>query len=306
MQSGEGDSMNDEKVAEVRDGGMQSGEGDSMNDEKVAEVNDADDAPTRRQAPKSKKQASNMSFKHRLIDVWYQILECAFAPGCYYIGKDVADKMPLQRCQPRLSSVPVTILPSEASRIAILSEKKKSFGVDVSLMLHPGPAFGNSVVSHRVLGSMLYFFKPIPIEGSPVKIALGRRSFCENDTVVFDGTVPSEEHSVNVPNVNVPNYIASALRSAQFYSEQQERVACCLSSPYSSGEPIVKTEKTDNGDGTSKLKIDVSDSIVKALALLGRAPSPTCPACGGITIDEGPSNGRCKCVKTDKPAGEVK
>jgi hypothetical protein len=36
-------------------------------------------------------------------------------------------------------------------------------------------------------------------------------------------------------------------------------------------------------------------------ALLGRPPSPTCAVCGGITVDEGPSNGRCNCPKADSP-----
>jgi hypothetical protein len=36
-------------------------------------------------------------------------------------------------------------------------------------------------------------------------------------------------------------------------------------------------------------------------ALLGRPPSPTCDVCGGITVETGPSNGRCKCPKASSP-----
>lgn len=36
-------------------------------------------------------------------------------------------------------------------------------------------------------------------------------------------------------------------------------------------------------------------------ALLGRPPSPTCARCGGITVDEGPLNGRCNCRNTERP-----
>ena len=55
---------------------------------------------------------------------------------------------------------------------------------------------------------------------------------------------------------------------------------------------------------TIKFKSDTrSQASVTHLfdALLGRPPSPTCAKCGGITVDEGPSNGRCKCAKTDSP-----
>jgi len=31
-------------------------------------------------------------------------------------------------------------------------------------------------------------------------------------------------------------------------------------------------------------------------ALLGRPKSPTCAKCGGVTVDEGPSAGRCNCA----------
>jgi len=34
-------------------------------------------------------------------------------------------------------------------------------------------------------------------------------------------------------------------------------------------------------------------------ALLGKEPPPTCETCGGITVEEGPSAGRCKCQKSD-------
>jgi len=55
---------------------------------------------------------------------------------------------------------------------------------------------------------------------------------------------------------------------------------------------------------TLKFKSDTrSQASVTHLfdALLGRPPSPTCAKCGGITVNEGPSNGRCKCAKADSP-----
>lgn len=53
---------------------------------------------------------------------------------------------------------------------------------------------------------------------------------------------------------------------------------------------------------TLKFKSDTrSQASVTHLfdALLGRPPSPTCAKCGGITVDEGPSNGRCQCAKAN-------
>ena len=32
-------------------------------------------------------------------------------------------------------------------------------------------------------------------------------------------------------------------------------------------------------------------------ALLGREPTPTCPKCGGVTTETGPSAGWCNCEK---------
>ena len=55
---------------------------------------------------------------------------------------------------------------------------------------------------------------------------------------------------------------------------------------------------------TIKFKSDTrSQASVTHLfdALLGRSPSPTCAKCGGITVDKGPSNGRCKCAKANSP-----
>lgn len=54
---------------------------------------------------------------------------------------------------------------------------------------------------------------------------------------------------------------------------------------------------------TIKFKSDTrSQASVTHLfdAMLGRPQSPTCETCGGITVDKGPSNGRCKCAKDDR------
>ena len=39
-------------------------------------------------------------------------------------------------------------------------------------------------------------------------------------------------------------------------------------------------------------------------AMAGNGELPTCDDCGGITVEEGPTKGRCTCNAKPEPAGE--
>lgn len=236
-------------------------------------------------SPKFQKKAGNLSLLEKIADRWYRFLERIFAPGCYYIGKDVASKLP--RPDLNLGKIP--------SRLVVNSEAASaSFGVNVVLMLLPGMIFGNAVVIVPFRRWRLCFFRPISMEGSPVKIALGRRSFVEGDTIVLDGTIPASNTGEYAYALNVPNYIAKTLRSLTFWfgttakyqpcgvrrilatdgaksaiaasSEHIfEYVNCRLSSSCSRGESVVSCVLSDKGDGTAELKVMCASRIVKVL-----------------------------------------
>ena len=199
------------------------------------------------------KQASNLSFRDRLADSWYRFLERTFAPGCYYIGSDV--KIP---DYPRTKDIDCP------SKLTITSEKKNaSFGVDIELVVRFGSIFRDAVETHKILGKKLVFFRPIHIENSSVRIALGRRSFIENDTVVLQGSISKD---VVTYGLNIPGDIIQVLRNTEFhFKNSKEYVSSSYQSEttYPAGKLV--SWELEEGNGTSNLKISVDDLITNVI-----------------------------------------
>ena len=205
------------------------------------------------------KQASNLSFRDRLADSWYRFLERTFAPGCYYIGSDYGAALCCGKAYGMDGEEIVT-----PSQLTISSEKKNaSFGIDIELVVKFGSIFRDAVETHKILGKKLVFFRPIHIENSSVRIALGRRSFIENDTVVLQG---STSEDVVAYGLNIPGDITQVLRNTEFHFLKNKEY---VSSFYWS-EPIYPAGKLvswelEEVNGTSNLKINVDDLITNVI-----------------------------------------
>ena len=208
-----------------------------------------------KRVPKRKKQVGNLSFNERLVDLWYRFLERTFAPGCYYIGQDV-----------KIPDYPKTKDIDCPSQITITSEKKNaSFGLDIELFLRSGSVFRDAVETRKILWKTLVFFKPIPIANSSVRIALGRRCFIENDTIVIQG--PTQDYTASYA-LNVPGDIADVLRIIEIGFLNKRESISCQRLGYGVGTTagkMVRWEIEEGKDGTSNLKIIVDDSNKKVM-----------------------------------------
>jgi hypothetical protein len=218
-----------------------------------------EESPNQRRVPKFEKQASNLSFRERLVDSWYRFLERTFAPGCYYIGSDYGAALCCGKAYGMDGEEIVT-----PSQLAISSEKKNaSFGVDIELVVKFGSIFRDAVETHKILSKKLVFFRPIHIEDSSVRIAIGKRSFIENDTVVLKG---STNEDVVTYGLNIPGDIMQILRNTEFHFKNNKEY---VSSSYQS-EPTYPAGKLvswelEEVNGTSNLKINVDDLITELI-----------------------------------------
>jgi len=151
---------------------------------------------------------------------------------------------------------------SSSSRFVICNEKKPvSFGVDVNVLFIPGKIFSEAVVVVPVWWGKLYFFRPIQVEGGPVKIAIGKRSFVEGDTIVLDGTEWTGDNSGY--SLNLPSHIVAALRSLRFVNNSEGEKAICdsLSMPSTRGFSVVSCAFTLKGDGTVELVVKCTPKL---------------------------------------------
>ena len=152
------------------------------------------------------KSKTNMIFKQRLQDRWYWLLEKIFAPGCYFVkaGSDVLNLNPDYICN---------------SSIDILTEKgSHTFGKDVEINFVFGKIFYQNLVCKRVLGISLYFSRPFSI--GDIKIALGTRSFFENDTLVLACPPDIQERTYSL---NLPSHAVSFLKAFKFICKKGEK-----------------------------------------------------------------------------------
>lgn len=216
-----------------------------MKDELAMELVDEEDVEDVPTDMKVRKQKSNLRFLDRIKDSWYRLLEWAYGGNCYFIGKDIATSLLLRKDR------------KVQSRVLVFSEARSdSFGVNQRMSLETGFVFGNAVQIRKFLWTKLYFFKPITIEGTPIKLALARRCFVENDTIVLDGRI-------NEFYLNLPSHMAAVLRSLAFDIEDssdwplnvKEVVGCHISYPTVQKLVGIVCVRTDNEDGTSKLSI---------------------------------------------------
>ena len=171
---------------------------------------------------KSKKRKSNMEFRDRMSDRWHQFLERIFSKGCYYIGKDIALAL-LKNADP-IMRFDVDVDMSGNSLAVLYARKTESFGLNVDIYLRSGYILAEAIRKVHVLGIPLYFFSPIHVDvgcdtldsKKDVRIAIGKHSFVDGNTIVFDGH-PFITHDFCVFNhLNLPNHIVSVLRSIVF------------------------------------------------------------------------------------------
>jgi hypothetical protein len=242
-------------------GAVENSEREIIMEDNMTEVSfdDGEESPNQKKVPKFETQASNLSFRERLVDSWHRFLERTLAPGCYYIGLDYGAALCCGKAYGTDGEEIVT-----PSQLTIISEKKNdSFGVDIELLVKFGSIFRDAVEIHKVLGKKFVFFRPIHIENSSIRIAIGRRSFIENDTVVLNG---STSEDVVAYRLNIPGDIMQVLRNTNFHvlKDKEHVSSFCRSEPIYPARKLVSWE-LEEVNGTSNLKINVDDLITNVI-----------------------------------------